>query len=358
MIIGVLKEVRNGENRVSAVPETVIKYISWGHELLIETDAGEKAGFVNDDYLKSGARIVSREELWQKSDIILSIWGISPSEYDVLRKGQIMIANFEMGRYPERVEALAKRGITALALEKMPRIARAQGADILSSQNSLAGYKAALVGVDVLNRAAPLMITSAGTIPPAKALVIGAGVAGLQAIATLKRMGAIVFASDVRYAAKEQVESLGGRFLVVDDKSDFEGKGGYALEVLPDFLLKQKTLITEQLKQTDILITTAMSAGKIVPLLVSADMLDVMPKCSVVLDIAGGNVDVNTMRKDIKIIQDNNIVSEIACSASKLFSKNILNLFEMYGGRDFKLYLDDEIMSAICICYNGKIRRE
>lgn len=358
MIIGVLKENRGGETRVAAVGESIVKYTGWGFECLVEEKAGHKAGFSDEDYIKSGAKIVSRDEIFAKADIIMSIWGILPESYVQLRVGQILIADFETGRYPEYVRELAQRGVTALALEKMPRISRAQSMDILSSQNNLAGYKAALLGINSLNRGVPLMITSAGVVSPAKALVIGAGVAGLQAIATLKRMGAMVYASDVRAAAKEQVESLGGRFLIVDEKADFEGKGGYASEITSEYLLKQKDLINEQLKQTDILVTTALTGGKNVPVLVKKEMLFGMPPHAVIIDMAGGNVESNEKRPDILLVQDNNLAALVPNSASRLFARNIQNLLEMYGGKDFKLHLDDEILSAVCICYNGKVREE
>lgn len=358
MIIGVLKENRDGETRVAAVGESVLKYVGWGFECLIEKDAGEKPGFPDEDYIKNGAKIVSRQEIFEKADIVLSIWGIAPEEYDRLRVGQILIADFETGKFPERISTLSQKGVTVLALEKMPRISRAQSMDILSSQNNLAGYKAALLGVNSLNRGIALMITAAGVISPAKALVIGAGVAGLQAIATLKRAGAIVYASDVRAAAKEQVESLGGRFLVVDEKADFEGAGGYASDITPEYLLKQKDLITEQLKQTDILITTALTGGKSVPVLVKKEMLWGMPQRAVIIDMAGGNVEKNDARQDILLVQDNNLAALVPNSASRLFSRNIQNLLATYGGKDFKLHLDDDILSAICLCFNGKIRED
>lgn len=356
MIIGVLKETREGETRVASVPPVVVKYAGWGFKVVVEFDAGRKAGFADDEYIKAGAETATREEVFAKADIVMSIRGIDPEHYYMLRAGQILIADFESGRYPERAEWLSHKGVTALALEKMPRISRAQGMDILSSQNNLAGYKAALLAMNSLNRGVPMMITSAGTMAPAKSLVIGAGVAGLQAIATLKRAGSIVYASDVRAAAKEQVESLGGRFLVVDEKADFEGQGGYASEITPEYLLKQKDMITEQLKQTDILITTALTGGKTVPVLVTKEMLWSMASHSVIVDMAGGNVERNEKRPDILLVQDNNLAALLPDSASRLFARNIYNLIEMYGGKDFKLHLDDEILSAICICYNGKVR--
>jgi len=357
MKIGVLKETEPGEKRVAAVPETIMKYTGMGLDVVVENNAGSEAGFCDDDYLKAGAVLTAdRHEIYTKADILLRIKSVPEAEYGNLRPGQILVADLETGRFPERIGAFAAAGISALALEKMPRISKAQSMDILSSQNNIAGYKAALLAMDRLNRGIPLMITSAGTIPPAKALVLGAGVAGLQAIATLKRMGAVVYASDVRAAAREQVESLGGRFLVVDDEADFETSGGYAGQVSPEYLLKQKEKISEQLRQTDILITTALSGGKTVPVLVTAEMMSLLPSGAVAVDMAGGNIENNNLREDIVLIQDNNLATRVPHSASRLFSRNLLSLIETYGGGEFKLDLNDEIISAVCVCIDGRLR--
>lgn len=356
MNIGVLKETKNGETRVAAVPETVVKYIAQGFNVLVESGAGKASGFDDEEYIKSGAAVLKmRADVMKRSDFIFSIRRIPPQDYPYLRPGQILAADYETARYPEEVRSLAAKGVTVLALERMPRISRAQSMDILSSQNNLAGYKAALLGMNALNRGVPLMITAAGTIPPAKCLVLGAGVAGLQAVATLKRMGAVVYASDVRAAAKEQVESLGGNFLLVDETADFENKSGYASEISAEYLMKQKEMVAEQLKQTDILITTALSAGKKAPLLVTSGMLGEMPENAAVIDMAGGNVELNLSREDLKIVQDNNLAALVPHSASRLFSRNILNLLEAYGGGSFRLDLKDEILAAICVCHNGKV---
>ena len=351
MKIGVLKETRGGETRVAAVPETVMKYVGWGFDVMFENAAGAAAGFDDKLYSVAGADIIiNRQHIFDKADIILSVWGAAEQEYNKLRAKQILIADFESFKYPRRAEVLAKTGVTALALERMPRISRAQSADILSSQSNIGGYKAAMLGMNLLNRAVPLMMTAAGTVVPAKALVLGAGVAGLQAIATLKRMGAVVYSSDVRAAAREQVESLGGRFLSVDDSADFENHTGYAAEVSAQYLAKQKLIITEQLKQTDILITTALSANGKAPELVSAAMASVMPPHAVIVDMAGGNVEAENLRDDILIISNRNLAALVPDTASKLFARNVLNLLEMYGGKNFNLPPDDEILTAIALC--------
>lgn len=351
MKIGVLKEERGGETRVAAVPETVMKYTAWGFEVMIESNAGGAAGFEDKLYSAAGADIIiNRQNIFDNADIILSVWGVDEQEYSLLRAKQILIADFESFKYPQRAEKLAKTGVVALALERMPRISRAQPADILSSQSNIGGYKAAMLGMNLLNRAVPLMMTAAGTVVPAKALVLGAGVAGLQAIATLKRMGAVVYASDVRAAVREQVESLGGRFLSVDDSADFENRTGYAAEVSAQYLAKQKLVITEQLKQTDILITTALSADGKAPELISAVMVSVMPPHAVIVDMADGNVEAENLRDDILIIGNRNLATLVPDTASKLFARNMLSLLEMYGGKNFNLPPDDELLSAIALC--------
>lgn len=356
MKIGVLKELSAGETRVSAVPEDISKYVQNMFDVLVEQNAGQKAGFDDEAYLKAGAVIATqRKEIFQNADMILAIHAPSEQEYPLFEKKQIIIADFESLKFPERIKMLAKTGVTALALERMPRISRAQNMDILSSQNNLAGYKAAISAACALNRATALMITSAGTIAPAKALVIGAGIAGLQAIATLKRLGAVVFATDVRAAAKEQVESLGAHYLQIEQTENFEDGKGYAKQTSEEFQKKQHEAILQQLSKTDILITTAMSATKNIPLLVSADDLSHMPSNAVIVDMAGGNVEQNPKRTDLIFIQNNLLAAEIPYSASRLFSKNIYNLIETYGGQDFKLNLQDEILKAICLCHNGKI---
>lgn len=357
MKIGVLKEHKSGENRVAAVPETVMKYVALGFTVMVESQAGVAAGFENKLYADAGADItLNRKNIFDMADIILSVWGIPEHEYNLLQPKQILIADFESLKYPKKIKRLAKTGVVALALERMPRISRAQIADIMSSQSNIAGYKAAMLGMNLLNRAIPLMMTAAGTIVPAKALVLGAGVAGLQAIATLKRMGAVVYASDVRASAREQIESLGGRFLSVDDNADFENQAGYAGEISEQYLAKQKQVLTEQLKQTDILITTALSAGGKAPELISAAMASVMPQYAVIVDMAGGNVASANLRADILLVKERNMAALVPDTASKLFARNVLNLLEMYGGKNFNLPPDDEILKAIAICGYQKLK--
>lgn len=358
MIIGILKEERKGETRVAAVPDTVKKYTAAGFEVLVEKEAGQSAGFPDEFYRVAGGNIVSREKILRQADILIKIWCLPKKDFLLLHAGQILIADMETYHHPEYAQSLSALGVVVLALEKMPRISRAQGMDILSSQSNLAGYKAAILAVDLLNRGTALMMTPAGTIAPAKALILGAGVAGLQAASTLKRLGAVVYVSDVRAAAKEQAESLGVKFLTVDANADFENKKGYAAGVSRDFLLRQKRIVAEQLKQTDILITTAFSAGKKAPLLADDKMLAGMPGNPVVVDISGGNVAGKNLRPDIVFIQDENLATKLPNSASRLFSGNVWNLISTYGGTAFNISADDEIMAAIRIVKPQAKRRK
>ena len=353
MIIGILKNTQP-DPRVATTPEIVMKYGELGMTVFMEKDAGKAAGFPDDSYIKAGAVIKkSRAEILEKADVLIALWAPPVNELSEAKNKKIIITGYAPTK--EILKAVCKTGTTFLALENLPRLSRVQDMDILSSQNNLGGYKAALLAIDSLNRAVPLMMTSAGTVPAAKALVLGAGVAGLQAIATLKRMGAEVWASDVRAAAKEQVESLGARFVDVDDKANFENDAGYASQTSPEYLLKQKERLTEQLKKTDILITTAWTGNKKAPLLVNADMVQNMPLNAVIVDMAEGNVERPTKRPDIVFIQDKNLPARVAHSASRFFARNVYKFIEFYGGARFAYHPEDEIMKTTCLCFNGKI---
>lgn len=329
MIIGALKETKYQETRVALTPSVVTKYKNLGFEVMVETGLGVSSGWNDDDYIKNGALVLkNRNDIFKQADIIISIWPIPEFEYKKLKEGQILIANFE---HETNCDILAQTGITALALENVPRISRAQNVDILSSQSNLAGYKAALTAINLLNRAVPMMITSAGTIKPAKALIVGLGVAGLQAMATLKRMGAIVYASDTRAETREETISLGGRFVEPNNQIDI-------------------------LRTVDILITTVMPQGKPTPLLFTKKDLEQMPSNSVIIDMTCGNVEAKGLRKDIRLVQNMFFASEVANSASNLFSENVFNLIKGNGGANFKINLDDEILKSMCLCNNFKIR--
>ena len=370
MIIGITKEIRAKETRVAATPETIKKMTAWGATVLLEKDAGIKAGFTNEAYQEAGAEIISSaQEVYQKADIILKICAPEPEEFAYFHAGQTLIADFKALSKPEKIVDYAKLKLTCFSLDLLPRISRAQTMDILSSQNNLAGYKAVLNAVNLLGKAVPMMMTAAGTIAPAKVLVLGAGVAGLQAIATAKRLGAQVFASDVRPAVKEQVESLGGKFLQVETDAELETASGYAKETSADYQKRQTAAVAEQLKKTDIVITTAQIPGKAAPRLISAEMLSLMPKGGVIIDMAtdsGGNVegaiDGQTIEKDGIIIQGNsNLAAELPQSASRLFANNLYNfLAPMYHKEQQKISFDfaDALIKATCICKNGQIMKK
>ena len=368
MIISIVKEIRPGETRVAATPDTVIKMLALGAEVHIEQGAGQASGFSDEAYQKAGAKIMpDAAGTYQGTDIVLKIWAPQPSEDKYLKKDMTIIANFQILNQPERKKAFAQLGTQCFALELLPRISRAQSMDILSSQSNLSGYKAVLEAVNLSPKAVPLMMTAAGTVSPAKVLVLGAGVAGLQAIATAKRLGAQVFASDVRPEVKEQVESLGGRFVEVESNETFENTGGYAKETTADYQQKQQAAIAAQLQKTDIVITTAQIPGKKAPLLINEEMLRQMPSGGVVVDMAaesGGNVfgsheGATTEFNGIKIIGNSNLAAQIPHSASKLYANNLYNfLAPMYQKetKQFVFNFADELVAKTCICKEGEIR--
>ena len=328
MIIGALKETKHQETRVAITPDIVTKYKNLGLEIMIETGLGINSGFNDDDYIKNGAMVVkNRNDIFKQADILINIWSVSEYEFKKLKNGQILIANFE---HNANCSELKEKGVNVVALEKVPRISRAQNVDILSSQNNLAGDKAALTAMNMLNRAVPMMITSAGTIKPVKVLIVGLGVAGLQALATFKRMGAIVYASDTRAETKEETISLGGRFVEPDKQ-------------------------IEMIQDIDILMTAVMPQGKPSPLLFTKKELEKMPFNSVIVDLSCTNVETSGLRNDIKVVKNMFFAGEIANSASKLFAENVFNLIKENGGANFKINLDDEILKSMCLCNNLEI---
>ena len=367
MIISLPKEIMPQEKRVALIPETIKKLTSLGFKVKVQKDAGSSAGYTNQQYEEAGAEICEdAAQTYKGADIICKINAPLPQEDSFLKKDMTVIAHFNALKNQDRTKEFAKKGLTCFALDLLPRISRAQSMDILSSQSSLAGYQAVIKAAEKIDRAMPLMMTAAGTVPPAKVLILGAGVAGLQAIATAKRLGAQVFASDVRPQVKEQVESLGGKFLEVPIEENLETEGGYAKETSEEYQRKQKELITQQLKQTDIAITTALIPGKKAPILITKEMIENMPLGSVIIDMAaseeGGNVEGSKPEKEvsykgIKIIGAANLASEIATSASKLFSNNIYNfLLPMFQKEEQTLRFDfkDELIAKTCICKNGE----
>ncbi len=367
MIIAVPKEITPFETRVAATPNIVKKYIALGLKVHIESGAGIASGFSDNEYKSAGAEIKkSAAEVYKQASIIIKIKAPTPSEYRFLQKGQIIIADFDAFNNFQRLKEFTNLGLTAFALDLMPRISRAQSMDILSSQNSLAGYRAVIKAVEMSSKAAPMMMTAAGTIPPIKVLVLGAGVAGLQAIATAKRLGAQVFASDVRPAVREQVESLGAKFLEIKSEENFEASTGYAKQTSEDYNRRQQEAILAQLPKTDIVITTALIPGKKAPRLISSQMLKAIPSGGVVIDMAaahGGNVEGSkdhtiTDTDGITICGNSNLAAEIPLSASFLFAQNIYNFLNSQfkkGKADFAFDFTDEIIVKTCILKDGKL---
>lgn len=338
MIIAVPKETFPSETRVAATPETVRHFIRMGLEICIETGAGTASGFTDNEYREAGAAVSDTRSIYQKAKILLKIRAPQTTELPLLQHGQIILADFTG---ISSLQPFAEKKTTCFALEQIPRISRAQSMDILTSQSNLAGYKAVINAAALLPKTLPLMMTAAGTLPPAKVLILGAGVAGLQAIATAKRLGAQVFASDIRPETQEQINSLGARFVTAQD-------------------------IPAQIAKTDILITTALAPGKPAPRLVSSEMLAQMPRGGIVIDMAsasGGNVEgtennrtIN--RNGVMLIGAGNLAAELPDSASRMFAQNLYNFLSPWFSSEtngFNFDFADEIITRTCVVHNGKI---
>jgi NAD(P) transhydrogenase subunit alpha len=373
MRIAVPKEVIAEEKRVALVPESVAKLIKSGFEVLVEKDAGQAANYPDHLYEEAGAKIISdKASLFSDAEVMVKVnVPLSESgeidEVEMLKEGCIYIGFLYTLRYPKIAEALAKKKITSFSMDAVPRIARAQSMDALSSMSSLAGYKAVLLAANALGKYFPLLITAAGTIPPAKGLILGAGVAGLQAIATARRLGANVEAFDVRPTVKEQVESLGGTFVEVDYGEETEDTGGYAKGLSQQAQQHQREKIHERIKLADFVITTALVPGKQAPILVTKQMVADMKPGSVIIDMAaetGGNCELSQPGKTVEvngvtIKAPMNIPSMMAHHASQLYSKNILNLINhLSQGGQFRLDFSDAITSGCCITHEGQIKHE
>ena len=353
MTIGLLKEPE-GEHRVALLPESVKSLISLEVNVWVESQAGNHAFVSDTDFEKSGAKISQREEVL-KADLILGINPPTSTELETLKAEQVLVCVFQPLSNKDLVERFLKLGITSFSMDNVPRTTRAQAMDILSSMATVAGYKAVLMAASHSPRFFPMFMTAAGSIIPSKVLVLGAGVAGLQAIATAKRMGAIVFATDVRAAAKEQVESLGGKFLIVEGAENLETEGGYAKEASEEFKQKQENLLKETLKKIDIVICTALIPGKKAPLIIKKDMIEVMQTGSVIYDLAasqGGNSEFTKVNEiidhnGVKIMGDNNILNKLPNSASNLYAKNMFNFVSNLYDKENKkinINLEDEII--------------
>lgn len=365
--IRVLSETLQGERRVALVPDVAAKLATSGFEVVVEAGAGEQAGFIDDAYRKVGVAVeADRAAMLATADIVLSVQPPRLEDVARLRAGAATISFLQPATQSTVVEALAARGVTAFSLDLLPRISRAQSMDALSSQASLAGYKATLMAANRLDKFFPMLMTAAGTIPPAHVLVLGAGVAGLQAIATAHRLGAVVEAYDVRPAAREEVESVGATFLELE-LEDQEGEGGYAREQSEEFLTKQRELLTKHVAAADVVITTAAVPGRRAPLLVTAPMVRGMRRNSVIVDLAaetGGNCEVTQPGQVVEVDGiwvdgTTNIPSTMALSASQLYSHNVTNLLHyLVSDGQLKLDFEDELIGGCCVTHAGQVVNE
>lgn len=367
MKISTIKENIKGENRVSITPESAKLMKSIGFDVVIEKNCGLQSNFPDSEY-QDYAKISSVPlEILADADIITKVQpspkNMEFSEADLAKKGSIIIGFFNPYYNKDLIDYYSSKKITLLSMELVPRITKAQSFDALSSQANLVGYRSVIEASYHFQKAFPMLMTAAGTINPAKVLVIGAGVAGLQAIATAKRLGASVFAYDVRAAAKEQVESLGAKFIHPDETSDFSSTGGYAKEVSHDFAKRQEEMLEKEISKFDIIITTAMIPGKKAPILIKNSMISKMKEGSVIVDIAansGGNCEASKIGEiskynGVKIISHENFASLISQDASKLYAKNIANLLTyLFKGKD-KLDLEDDIVKSMLLTHNGEI---
>ena len=355
MIIGSVSENINIEKRVAITPDIIKKYKSLGFEIYLTKDYASHIGIKDEEYETEGANIKSNDEVLSSANAILQMNILNDESLNKLKKDQTLVGVLNPYLNEKKLREITLKNINCFSLELLPRITRAQSMDILSSQANLAGYKAVVDSFSYFQKAIPMMMTAAGTISAAKVLVVGAGVAGLQAIATAKRLGAIVFATDVRLASKEQVESLGGKFLTVEGAENLETEGGYAKEASEDFKKKQEELLKETLKKIDIVICTALIPGKKAPIIIKKDMIDVMPSGSVIYDLAavqGGNSELTKVNEiinsnGVNIMGESNILNKLPVSASNLYAKNMFNFINNLFDKDkkaFEINLEDEII--------------
>ena len=368
-LIAVTRERRAGETRVAAVPETVKKLLAAGFSVTVETGAGAAAAYTDADYAAAGATIAKTvKDALSKADILFKVRSPEPAEIAALKKGALVVATLNPYQDKAQLAALAKAGATAFAMEFVPRITRAQVMDVLSSQANLAGYRAVIEGAEAYGRVMPMMMTAAGTVAAAKVFVMGVGVAGLQAIATARRLGAVVTATDVRPATKEQVESLGAKFLAVEDEEfkNAQTAGGYAKEMSKEYLAKQAELTSSHIAKQDIVITTALIPGRPAPKLVSAAQVASMRPGSVIVDLAieqGGNVqgaklgEVALTKNGVKILGVPNLPGRIATDASALYARNLLAFAGLFLDKDgaFAPDYEDEILKASLVTQGGAV---
>jgi len=365
MKIGILKETQKGDKRVAITPQIAKQLIGKGFEIRVEEDAGSSSNYKNSDYSKAGAPIRSKEDIFKKADVLIKINPFDNNELKKLKKGQIIIAQLFHKSHPNDMEIISKQGATAFSMDAMPRISRAQDMDVLSSQNNLAGYKAVILGAYEMTKIFPLMMTAAGTITPSRVLIYGVGVAGLQAIATAKRLGAVVEATDIRLETKEQTESLGAKFITVENEGE-KSEGGYAKEASKGYAKRQKEAVNQSLFKADLVITTAMVPGRRSPVLITKEQVEQMKNGAVIIDLAaaqGGNCELSKMNKTIvkngvKIIGTTISPESVSTNASDLFAKNMYNyIVHLTEGDKFKWDLEEQITDETLIVYNGNIRQ-
>lgn len=367
MKIGILKEQKSGENRVAIVPSTISALSKKGYEFFVESDAGLLSNYSNEDYTSAGGKIVEKSEIFS-CELICKVNSPSDEEISNLNSGTLFVSLLQTIKEIDCVKKLADRKVSAFSLNLLPRTTLAQKMDILSSQANIAGYKAVLIASDHIGKYMPLLMTAAGTISPARTLVIGAGVAGLQAIATAKRLGSQVEAFDVRPEVKEQVESLGAKFIEVEsDSDDGVGSGGYASETSDEYKAKQQELMKERVSKSDIVITTALIPNRPAPMLIPTSMVESMTPGSVIMDLASENGGNCELTKENEVVNHNgvlidgnsNLPSTMAYHSSQLFSKNIEAIIDHCHSEDgFKLDKEDEIIDGMLFMENGDVRHQ
>lgn len=363
MKIGVLKESKSYEKRVALTPDVIKSLKKSGFDIVVEDGAGDASSFTNAEYEQAGASIAPKSDVC-KADVVLKVNALTVDEIEQMNDSAACISFLYAYTVPEVVAALCKKKISAFAMDAVPRISRAQKMDALSSQANLAGYKTVLLAANALGKIFPMMMTAAGTIRPSRVLIFGAGVAGLQAIATAKRLGSVVEVTDVRPETKEQVESLGGKFLTVEGVEGVKVEGGYAKEVSVEFLQKQKQLIQERIKEADIVITTALVIGKKAPILVTEEMVKTMKNGSVIVDMAveaGGNCEISeinqtVVKHGVTIIGEANLPSLLAINASQLYAVNISTLLlHLANNEGLKWEMEEEITKGSLITHQGEV---
>ena len=365
MKIGIPREIYEGEKRVAIVPKMATQLLKEGHEVFIEANAGEGAYFTDIEYDRIGAIIVENAQLlYSEVDVIMKVQPPQREEVEMMRDSSIYIGFLSSVLDDEFLNLINKKSITSFAMEFIPRISRSQSMDALSSMASIAGYRAVLIAAQHLGKFFPLMMTAAGTIPPAKVLVVGAGVAGLQSIATARRLGARVEAFDTRPAVREQVESLGAQFIEMELVADAETATGYAKEMTEEFMKKEREIIGERAAQNHVVITTAQLIGKKAPTLITEEMVERMQEGSVIIDLAaeqGGNCEItepgkNICRHGVTICGVLNLPSTLPIDASAMYSRNITQFFKhLYNGENRKLDFEDKITKSSCVTHNGEI---